>query len=142
MLLKIREKATGWIAYTIVTLIAIPFALWGIQQYFGWSDAPTALSIGDVEISSAQIASNFAQRKRDIEAGSQGAAMPPDNAILSQVISDRLGQELLTQAADRYRYEVAHSTLAKPIHDFPPFQTDGRYDPPQDTLVLQPQRIP
>ncbi|MDD9886654.1 MAG: SurA N-terminal domain-containing protein [Gammaproteobacteria bacterium] len=142
MLLKIREKATGWIAYTIVTLIAIPFALWGIQQYFGWSDAPTALSIGDVEISSAQIARNFAQRKRDIEAESQGAAMPPDNAILSQVISDRLGQELLTQAADRYRYEVADSTLAKMIAELPQFQSDGRFDPRQYTLFLQSQRIP
>lgn len=142
MLLKIREKATGWIAYTIVTLIAIPFALWGIQQYFGWSDAPAALSIGDVEISSAQIARNFAQRKRDIEAESQGAAMPPDNAILSQVISDRLGQELLTQAADRYRYEVADSTLAKMIHELPQFQSDGRFDPRQYTLFLQSQRIP
>lgn len=142
MLLKIREKATGWIAYTIVTLIAIPFALWGIQQYFGWSDAPTALSIGDVEVSGAQIARTFAQRKRDIEAESQGAAMPPDNAILSQVISDRLGQELLTQAADRYRYEVADSTLARMIHELPQFQSDGRFDPRQYTLFLQSQRIP
>jgi len=142
MLLKIREKATGWIAYTIVTLIAIPFALWGIQQYFGWSDAPTALSIGDVEISSAQIARSFTQRKRDIEAGSQGAAMPPDDAILSPVLSDRLGQELLSQAADRYRYEVADATLAKMISELPQFQNDGRFDPGQYTLFLQSQRIP
>ncbi len=142
MLLKIREKATGWIAYTIVTLIAIPFALWGIQQYFGWSDAPAALSVGDAEISSAQIARNFAQRKRDIEARSQGAEMPPDNTILSQVISDRLGQELLTQAADRYRYEVADSTLAQMISELPQFQSDGRFDPRQYTLFLQTQRIP
>jgi peptidyl-prolyl cis-trans isomerase D len=31
MLQAIREKAQGWIAWAIVILISIPFALWGIQ---------------------------------------------------------------------------------------------------------------
>ena len=35
MLLAIRDKAHGWIAWVIVILISIPFALWGIQEYLG-----------------------------------------------------------------------------------------------------------
>ena len=34
MLTQIRERATGWLAWVIVILITIPFALWGIQSYF------------------------------------------------------------------------------------------------------------
>ena len=34
MLQNIRDRATGWIAYVIVIGISIPFALWGIDQYF------------------------------------------------------------------------------------------------------------
>ena len=34
MLSAIREKATGWIAWMIVILISIPFALWGVNSYF------------------------------------------------------------------------------------------------------------
>ena len=34
MLTTIRERAQGWIAWVIVTIISVPFALWGINEYF------------------------------------------------------------------------------------------------------------
>ena len=34
MLQEIRERAQGWIAWFIVILISVPFALWGISSYF------------------------------------------------------------------------------------------------------------
>ncbi len=34
MLQFIRDKATGWIAWAIVILLIIPFALWGVHQYY------------------------------------------------------------------------------------------------------------
>ncbi|MDP6489078.1 MAG: SurA N-terminal domain-containing protein, partial [SAR324 cluster bacterium] len=37
MLSSIRNKSKGWIAYLIVGLITIPFALFGIQSYLGGS---------------------------------------------------------------------------------------------------------
>ena len=33
MLQEIRERAQGWIAWFIVILISVPFALWGISSY-------------------------------------------------------------------------------------------------------------
>lgn len=35
MLHFIRERAQGWLAWFIVGLISIPFALWGINSYIG-----------------------------------------------------------------------------------------------------------
>ena len=37
MLGAIRKKSKGWVAYLIVGLITVPFALFGIQQYVGGS---------------------------------------------------------------------------------------------------------
>ena len=34
MLQTIHDKAKGWIAYAIVGIITVPFALFGINQYF------------------------------------------------------------------------------------------------------------
>ncbi|MCC9002049.1 MAG: SurA N-terminal domain-containing protein, partial [Candidatus Competibacter sp.] len=34
MLQKIRDHAQGWFAYTIIGLLTIPFAVWGINYYF------------------------------------------------------------------------------------------------------------
>ena len=42
MLQAIRERAQGWIAWLIVILISIPFALWGIQSYTGFGGEPEA----------------------------------------------------------------------------------------------------
>ena len=33
MLHFIRERAQGWVAWFIVGLITIPFALWGVNSY-------------------------------------------------------------------------------------------------------------
>lgn len=142
MLLSIREKATGWVAYAIVFFISIPFALWGIQQYFGWSDAPVVLEVGDAEVSTVQLSRAFAQRKRDVEAATQGGEMPPDQAILSQVVGEYLGQELLAQTIAHHGYEVADAVLARTILELPQFQTDGVFDARKYTSFLQAQRIP
>ena len=34
MLQTIREKTQGWIAGTIISIIILSFALWGIHSYF------------------------------------------------------------------------------------------------------------
>ena len=48
MLSVIRKKSKGWVAYLIVGLIAVPFALFGIQQYIGGS-ANSIIAIVDGE---------------------------------------------------------------------------------------------
>ena len=50
MLGKIRNKSKGWIAYLIVGLITIPFALFGIQSYIGGSSNSIISSVDGEEI--------------------------------------------------------------------------------------------
>ena len=50
MLQAIRERAQGWIAWLIVILISIPFALWGIQSYTGIGGEPVAATVDGVDI--------------------------------------------------------------------------------------------
>ena len=40
MLQTIRDRAHGWIAWAIVFLISVPFALWGIQSYLDIGGEP------------------------------------------------------------------------------------------------------
>ena len=71
MLQAIRDRAHGWIAWVIVGLIAVPFALWGIQEYFGVDpNVPVADVNGDeIPLSEFRIAYQrqqqaLAQRRR------------------------------------------------------------------------------
>ncbi len=50
MLQNIRDKAQGWIAWAIVILISIPFALWGIQEYLGSGSEPVVATVNGDDI--------------------------------------------------------------------------------------------
>ena len=47
MLQLIRDRATGWIAWVIIILICIPFALWGIQEYVSPQGSLTVATVND-----------------------------------------------------------------------------------------------
>ncbi|MDP7522767.1 MAG: SurA N-terminal domain-containing protein, partial [Arenicellales bacterium] len=66
MLTTIKEKATGWVAWAIVILITIPFALWGIQSYFeGGTNVVVAEVDGD-EITLGVYQSALADKRRAV----------------------------------------------------------------------------
>jgi peptidyl-prolyl cis-trans isomerase D len=51
MLAGIKKNITGWVAYAIIAIIAIPFALFGINQYFTGNQNIVVAEVGDAEIS-------------------------------------------------------------------------------------------
>ena len=51
MLGAIRKKSKGWVAYLIVGLITVPFALFGIQEYIGGSSNSAVASVDGEDIS-------------------------------------------------------------------------------------------
>ena len=56
MLQTINDKAKGWVAYTVVGLIAVPFALFGISSYLdGGSGGLIAAKVNGEEIPAQQV---------------------------------------------------------------------------------------
>ena len=51
MLQLIRDRATGWIAWAIILLICISFALIGANQYFEPDQGLVVATVDDSEIS-------------------------------------------------------------------------------------------
>ena len=50
MLGAIRRKSKGWVAYLIVGLITVPFALFGIQDYVSRSANTSIASVDGEDI--------------------------------------------------------------------------------------------
>ena len=64
MLLTIRRKSQGWVAWLIVIIIAVPFALFGINSYFeGANQIPVAKVNGD-NIDAQTFENAMEQRRR------------------------------------------------------------------------------
>lgn len=124
MLSAIREKTQGIIATFILALIAIPFALWGVNSYFDSGGKLNVAKAGDLEISQAEYRRELDRLRGRVEPKNM------DNPQFKQAILDSLiDQTLLTHDADKQGYRTSDEQLRDLIHDLPNFQRDGKFDP-------------
>ncbi len=126
MLLQIREKITGWIAYGIIGIISVPFALWGINFYFQDSGDPIVIEIADQEITLREYRNAYINQKRLLEERIGGELEP--EFVRQQTVITLLREGLVAQETERNGYSVSGRTIAEAIARSEQFQTDGRFD--------------
>jgi peptidyl-prolyl cis-trans isomerase D len=131
MLQEIRDKAQGWIAWAIVILISIPFALWGIQSYLGIGSEPVAATVNGSEITVRTLDTQF-QRFRQQIREQLGAAYRPelfDDARMREEVLNRLIKDrVLQQTADELGLRAGSTMVQAAILGMDAFQKDGRFD--------------
>lgn len=144
MLQAIRDRVTGWIAWIVIGLIGVTFALWGIDWYLQREARVFAASVNDVEIPVQEY--RFAkqqqvQRMRSTlgERFDSGIAASPE---FKQAVLDRLiEEELLVQAATAADFAVSDALLAARIHAIPDFQEDGEFSQERYQRLLNQQGL-
>jgi len=131
MLQTIRERAQGWIAWVIVILISIPFALWGIQSYLGVGAEPIVATVNGAEITER----GFDQRYQSVRARLReqlGASYRPelfdDKTMRSQVLDQMIRDILLRQASEDLGLRASDQELRSAIMTNAAFQKDGAFD--------------
>ncbi len=143
MLIEIRERASSWVAYIIIGLLILSFALWGIQEYFGAGGLPPVAKINDVEISQQEFNQQFQQRKQMLQSvlGAGYAEQYADETELrKQVVDGMVRSELLRQEVDDAGFRISDASLIQRIQEVPQFQKNGKFDPEQYERLLQAQR--
>lgn len=131
MLQAIREKAQGWIAYAIVGLISIPFALWGINQYFGNGGELNIVSINDRDINQREFRQAYADQRRNLQQ-LMGENYRPElineDRLREQVLDSLIENELMITSAINRGYRVSDQQVAQVIQSEPSFLREGRFD--------------
>lgn len=132
MLSEIRDRATGWIAYVIVGIIIIPFAFWGVNEYFAGGEEIVVATVGDAEIQQVDyrraLDNRRAQMRRVL-----GESFQPELANRPEfkrgVLEDLIARRLLDQHADDQGYRVGDELLARRIRSTPQFRIDDAFSP-------------
>lgn len=131
MLQTIRERAQGWIAWVIITLISIPFALWGIQSYLGVGSEPVVATVNGIEITQREFDRRYQEMRTRLR-DRLGAAYRPelfDEKIMRKQVLDSMIQEnLLLQVSHGMGLRASDQELRAAIVSNPAFQKDGRFD--------------
>ena len=130
MLQFIRDRAQSWIAWVIISLIIIPFALWGINQYFGGGKEVAAATVNGVAIGQPQVQQQVArqqQRLRNMLGANYKPEMFPEDRIKQQVLQQLIEQQLLAQTASDSGMRISDAALAATIRGVDAFQQDGQF---------------
>lgn len=142
LLQVIRDQAKGWIAWTIVILIAIPFALWGIQSYFDPSPQVTVAEVNGTELSLQAFQRAHYQQRRRLQSllGEDFDVNTLDEGRLrQQTLAQLVEEELLIQAGRESGLAISEQQLAERIHSLDVFRENGRFSPERYQQWLQSQ---
>lgn len=130
MLQLIRDRATGWLAWTIIILICIPFALWGINEYIEPRQEQAVARVNDTEIGYYQYRNAFQQQRMRLQemfGGSLPASLLDDGRLRQQTLDALINDEVLVQQSVDSGMRMGDAQLAQAIRTLPAFQRDGAF---------------
>ena len=126
MLQAINDRIKGWLGITIVVLIGLPFALWGIQSYFDEGGPRYAAKVNGAEISANEF-ERTVSRQRQTLMRQYGGKLPIDEGTLRETILTQLiNQRLLETESFTKGYRVSDNLLSARIKQL--FTQDGIFN--------------
>lgn len=142
MLQSIRDRTQGWITSTVIGLLIIVFALWGIHGYLelnaGRNSKIVAKIAGQTLLQSDfdKVYQRVYQQARGrLEGGfSNNEAMAEQ--LKQQILQEWGTTQVLFQAALQAKYRISQALIDSVLLEIPAFQSAGRFSVEQFYTVL------
>ncbi len=141
MLEAIRKHAHGWLAKVILGLIAVTFALFGIESYMsGDRSGGIVAEVGKVGISRDEFTREI-QGQTDRMRDALGPAFDPTVAetadFRSKVLDSLIERKVLLQGAQALGILTPDAYVASVLTQIPSFQEDGKFSQQRYEAVLR-----
>jgi peptidyl-prolyl cis-trans isomerase D len=141
MLQQIRDRAQGIIVWTIVGLIIITFALFGLSSYLSGTSKSIVATVNGVEISQTQLLheyQNTQQRLQQALGKNYDPSLFNEQAMKERVLEGLIQRELLNQELEKAKFHVAPQQVLETIKNIPAFQDKtGKFSPENYQRMLQ-----
>ena len=130
MLQSIREKSQGWIAWVIVGLIIITFALFGIDQYAQSEKTVVVAEVNGGEITGNEFISLYNRQKQRLQSqfGDMYDQIVDDEELRSQVLDTLIESKVIQQWAESNNMFISDQQLAIAIQSADVFHKEGIFD--------------
>lgn len=130
MLQSIRDRLVGWVAWGIVLIIGIPFAVLGITDFGSPTRLAAVAEVNDLVIDQNDYRRRF-QNSRQTLQRQLGVSYRPDvfdNQVKQQVINEMVQERLLYHLAEENNLQIGDKELSTLIQKDPSFQQNGQFD--------------
>ncbi len=141
MLQSIRDNSQGIVAKIIVGLIAVTFALFGVESLVSLtagSNAPA--TVNGTEISQQELMRGVQLQRRQMLSQMGENADPTlldDNLITDMVLNSLIDQAVLVQSAESQGLTFSDNMIDQMIVSTEAFQVDGKFSRDQFEVVLR-----
>ena len=140
MLQGIRDRAHGYIAWIIVILICIPFALWGVQEYLGPDPNVAVAEVDGEEISLFDYQTALQGVRASLNRqfpGQDVSRMLGDSFVRARAMDGLVRERLVARASSDAGFVVSDEQLAGAIRSVPAFQRDGAFSQEEYEFALR-----
>lgn len=142
MLQFIRDRAQGWIAWVIVGLIIIPFALWGLNEYVGGGTEIAAAEVNGQNISQRQLQETYYRQRQRLQE-MFGDQLPEElfseSAMKQQLLQQLIEDELLLQSSFSSKMRIGDQQLVGLIRSIDAFKENSQFSNELYERVLRTQ---
>jgi len=129
MLQVIRDKTSGLIAITIVALLIVTFAFWGVSYYFNQGGEIIAVSVNDTNIDLREYQRVYQSVRRQWQAFlKEEAARVDDEMIKKQTLDNIIDSELVKQMSDSLGLRVDAQQVRNVINSLQAFHGENGFD--------------
>ena len=134
MLAALRDNVGGWVAKIFIGLLALSFAVWGINDVFTGYRGDALVVVGEEEVSVDEFNSAFQRRLNALSARlgqpltvAQARELSIDRQVLGELIRDAALDNQINQLG----LAVTDELIAQQIADNPAFQnSQGQFNRP------------
>jgi peptidyl-prolyl cis-trans isomerase D len=129
MLQSLRDQAHGLMAWIIVILICIPFALWGIGEYFSAASQVIVAEVNGDELELKEFQQGYQRYRQQLQSmlGGQIPAAFHEDRLKEQSLNQMVAALLEQQTAAQAGMRVGDRQVSKTIQSLPAFQRDGKF---------------
>ncbi|MCK8515516.1 SurA N-terminal domain-containing protein [Methylonatrum kenyense] len=145
MLLAIRERAKGIVAWVVIILIAAAFAAFGLANYMEPAGSPRAVATVDgTDISPDEVNRVYRQQRAELEE-MLGDRFDPSLFSEEELRRDALDrvieERLLAEFIDKHKLRLSDGDLAVVIRSQEVFHENGRFSSERYQQLLQANRL-
>ncbi|MDO9466811.1 MAG: SurA N-terminal domain-containing protein [Thiobacillus sp.] len=141
MLEAIRNHAKGWVAKIILGLIAVTFALFGVDSYMsGDRSGGVVAEVGDTAVSREELTREIqmqSERMRESLGPAFDRAATETAEFRQQVLDSLVERKALLQEAHKLKLFAPDAYIASVLAQVPAFQQDGAFSPQRYEAVLR-----
>lgn len=133
MLLQLRHLTRGWIAYVLLFLLAVAFAIWGVNDVFSGVGSQNVAQVGSRAVTPAQLSRELELYLRQMrnEGNNVSQADAVEAGLHLRLLESLIARAAVGSYAEKVGVSASDAQVATQIRDFPPVQNalSGQFDP-------------